>query len=258
MEEPLISVVMPSYNTENYISKAIQSVLNQSYKNLELIIIDDCSIDKTRQIVEEYCKKDKRVKAYFNQKNSGVSYSRNFGIEKAKGSWIAFLDSDDMWEEEKLKKQINLLVQKQMKPILIYTGSAFIDENGIPYKYVMEVPETVRYKELLKQNVISCSSVLIKREIISSIKMENDNMHEDFVVWLKVLRNYDICAYGVNEPLLVYRMSSNSKSGNKFKAAKMTYMVYKHMNLNFIKRNYYMLHYVIRSIIKYKNTKGSR
>lgn len=257
MDEPLISVVMPAYNAEKYIEKSIQSVLNQTYKNIELIIVNDCSKDKTEDIIEKYCKQDARVRKYTNQINSGVSFSRNFGVEQANGEWIAFLDSDDIWKEEKLQKQIDLLKREKMQPVLVYTGSSFIDENDNPYSYVRQVPETVSYKRLLNQNVISCSSVLAKKEVLSSIKMEHDKMHEDFLVWLKILKNFDICAYGINEPLLVYRISKNSKSGNKIKAAKMTYMVYKHMKLNIFQRAYYMIQYTIRSLIKYRNINKS-
>ena len=257
MEEPLISVVMPAYNAEKYIAKSIESVLNQTYKNIELIVVNDCSKDKTEEIIKRYCKQDARVRNYTNQINSGVSFSRNFGVEQANGEWVAFLDSDDIWKEEKLQKQIDLLKREKMEPVLVYTGSSFIDENENPYSYVRQVPETVSYKRLLNQNVISCSSVLAKKEILSSVKMEYDKMHEDFLVWLKILKNFNVCAYGVNEPLLVYRISKNSKSGNKIKAARMTYMVYKHMKLNIFQRSYYMVQYTIRSLIKYRNINKS-
>ncbi len=253
MEDPLISIVMPAYNAEKYIDKSIESVLNQTYRNIELIIINDCSKDKTEEIIEKYCKQDIRVRKYTNQINSGVSFSRNFGVEQANGEWIAFLDSDDIWKEEKLQKQIDLLNRENMEPLLIYTGSSFIDENENPYSYIRQVPQTVCYKRLLNQNVISCSSVLAKKEILSSVKMEYDKMHEDFLVWLKILKNFNVCAYGINEPLLIYRISKNSKSGNKIKAAKMTYMVYKHIGLNVFQRVYYMIQYTVRSLIKYKN-----
>ena len=145
MEDPLISIVMPAYNAEKYIDKSIESVLNQTYRNIELIIINDCSKDKTEEIIEKYCKQDIRVRKYTNQINSGVSFSRNFGVEQANGEWIAFLDSDDMihpqllealYKEEKLQKQIDLLNRENMEPLLIYTGSSFIDENENPYSYI--------------------------------------------------------------------------------------------------------------------------
>lgn len=257
-KQPLISVIMPAYNAEKYIEQSIQSVLNQDYTNLELIIINDCSKDKTIKIIENYAKKDDRIKYYTNKENSGVAYTRNFGIEKANGEWIAFLDSDDIWKKEKLQKQIDIINKEKIEPTLIYTGSSFIDENNQAYNFSIQVPEKVTYKELLKQNVISCSSTLIKKQILTNVKMEHDNIHEDFLLWLKILKQYNTYAYGVNMPLLVYRISRNSKSGNKIKSAKMTYMVYKYMGLNFAQRIYYMFQYTIRSIIKYKNIKSNQ
>jgi len=256
MYKPLISVIMPAYNAEKYIAKSIESVLEQTYVNFELIIVNDASTDNTDAIIDKYCKKDSRITKYLNSKNSGVAYTRNFGIEKANGEWITFLDSDDLWREDKLQKQIDLLIKNKMEPILVYTGSSFIDENDNQYKYVMEVPKQIEYKQLLKQNIISCSSVLVKKEAFNNIKMEHDNMHEDFLLWLNILKKYKINAFGVNEPLLTYRISKNSKSGNKIKAAKMTYMVYKHIGLNLIQRMYYMFHYITRSLMKYKNIKN--
>lgn len=252
MKNPLISIIIPAYNAENTIATTIESALNQTYKYFELIIIDDCSKDKTGQIIDEYCKKDERIVKYSNEKNCGVAYGRNFGVSKAKGEWIAFLDNDDIWKEDKLEKQVKFLNQKNMEPILLYTGSAFVDENDKLYNYIMEVPESVSYKELLKQNIISCSSTLIKKEALERVKMEKDNAHEDFLTWLKILRDYNICAYGINEPLLLYRISRNSKSGNKVKSVKMTYIVYKCMGLNIFERMYYMGNYILRNLKKYK------
>lgn len=252
MYNTLISVIMPAYNAEKYIEESIKSVINQTYTNIELIIVNDCSKDKTQEIIDKWSKEDSRIKKYINEKNSGVAYTRNYGIQKSTGEWIAFLDSDDLWTKDKLQKQIELIVNNNMEPAIIYTASQFIDENGEKYNYIMNVPKNIEYKELLKQNVISCSSVLVKKEIIENTKMENDKAHEDFITWLKILKDYNICAYGIDEPLLIYRISRNSKSGNKFKAAKMTYMVYKHVGLNFFARIYYMCFYTIKSLKKYK------
>lgn len=253
MEQPLVSVVMPVYNAEKYLSQSINSVLEQSYMNFELIIINDNSTDNSIEIIKKYLEIDKRIRFFSNDKNYGVAYTRNKGVEYSKGNWIAFIDSDDVWKKDKLEKQVNLLNNLKFEPILIYTGSSFIDENNNPYSYIMNVPKTITFNELLKQNIISCSSILAKKDVLSNIKMEHDNMHEDFLTWLKILKNYKTCAYGINEPLLIYRVSNNSKSGNKIKSAKMTYMVYKNLKLPLIKRIYCMFCYTIRSLKKYKN-----
>ena len=160
--ENLISIIMPAYNCEKYIGEAIDSVLAQSCRNWELIIIDDGSADNTSSIITEYLQKDSRISLLSNEKNIGVSATRNRGIEFAKGNWIAFLDSDDIWTPYKLEKQIETAQEKNGE--FIFTGSAYINEEGKPYKGIFEVPEKVSYKELRKQNVISCSSVLIKKK----------------------------------------------------------------------------------------------
>ena len=252
--EDLISIIMPAYNCEKYIGEAIDSVLAQSYRNWELILIDDGSVDNTYSIVKEYLQNDIRVSLLSNEKNIGVSAARNRGIEYAKGEWIAFLDSDDIWAPYKLEKQ--LAAAQENNGEFIFTGSAFINEKGQPYKGIFEVPEKVSYKELRKQNVISCSSVLIKKKFFINIKMEGDDMHEDYAVWLRILKT-GITAYGVNEPLLIYRIHRNSKSWNKIKTVRMTYKVYRFIGLNPVSSAHFMAINLIRGIKKYKRIYGA-
>lgn len=245
-----ISVIMPAYNAEKYISEAINSVIGQSYPNWELIIIDDSSKDSTLDIIKELLKKDERIILLQNKDNKGVSYSRNLGIKKAKYNWIAFLDSDDIWTEDKLYKQVEALNDNTQMD-LIYTGSAFINRMGDYSSYILSVPMRITYYELLKQNLISCSSVLIKKELLEKYEMKYDDMHEDFAVWLQILKaGYK--AMGVNEPLLIYRLSDNSKSSDKRKAAMMTYKVYRYLKLSYISSVYYLGWYSVKNIKKYR------
>lgn len=248
-----VSIVMPAYNAEKYIGEAIESVLNQTYSNYELIIVDDASKDQTANIVKKLVVKTDNIRFYQNEKNKGVSYTRNFAISKAYGDWIAFLDSDDKWHKEKLEKQVKLLLDKPNAK-LVFTGSAFIDKNSNRYSYILKVPEKISQKELFKQNIISCSSVLTTKEYLQKIQMHGDEMHEDFAVWLQILKFEDF-AYGINEPLLLYRITQNSKSANKFKSAKMTFQVYRTSGLNGFRAVYYMIFYTYRSIKKYRNIK---
>jgi len=251
-QEKLVSVIMPVYNCEKYVVDAINSVLKQTYSNLELIVIDDGSRDNTIKIIENLSKQDSRIKLIKNEKNLGVSATRNKGITYAKGEWIAFLDSDDIWISTKLEKQLKYA--DEVGAEFIFTGVAYINENNEPYKGIFEVPCKVSYKNLLKQNVITCSSVLIKKYFFKTIKMKNDKMHEDYAVWLRILKT-GVYAYGINEPLLIYRISKNSKSGNKIKTIKMTYRVYRFIGINPICSLYYMLNHVLRSVIKYRRIK---
>ncbi|GAA0746447.1 glycosyltransferase family 2 protein [Clostridium oceanicum] len=253
--ESLISIIMPAYNCEKYIEDAINSVILQTYNSWELIVIDDGSKDNTVNIIKELCNKDYRIRFYKNEKNLGVSETRNKGISLANGQWIAFLDSDDMWEVSKLEKQ--MIILNKMGAEFVFTGSSFINESGNYYNGIFEVPKKVNYKKLRIHNVISCSSVLLKKRFFKNIKMEKDDMHEDYAVWLRILRT-GVEAYGINEPLLIYRISRNSKSGNKIKTIKMTYKVFRFIGINPIGSFYFMLRHVMGSIKKYQRIKTNK
>ena len=159
----LISIIMAAYNAEKTIKQAINSVLSQTYTNFELLVVNDCSKDRTVELVKDIVAKDSRVRLISNVKNSGVSYTRKHGLEEAKGDWIAILDSDDAWEPEKLEKQIEL--QRRTNADLLFTGSAFMDSEGHPIDWYLHAPKEVTYRQLLKQNVLSNSSALVRKEL---------------------------------------------------------------------------------------------
>lgn len=248
-ERPLVSVVMPAYNAEKYIGEAVGSVLAQSYTDWELIIINDCSCDRTAEIAGKYSALDPRVSVFHGDVNMGVLRSRAVGTEMSRGEWIAFLDADDRWENDKLEKQLYFAQSKNAG--FTYTASSFMDEEGKAYRWTMNVPEVSTYKSLLKQNVISCSSVLIKKNLLLYNISSEKGMHEDFALWLGVLKKGNI-AYGLDLPLLRYRISKNSKSGNKIKSAIMTYRTYRAAGLSLIESVLYMFFYASRGVKKYK------
>ncbi|WP_277673305.1 glycosyltransferase family 2 protein [Piscibacillus halophilus] len=250
--EDLVSVIMPAYNSEKFIKGAIISVLEQTYSNIELVVIDDGSKDNTVEIIQQLSKQDPRIHFIKNEVNLGVSETRNKGIALASGDWIAFLDSDDIWEKSKIEKQMKYANETSAE--FLFTGSSYINENGIPYSGIFEIPKQVSYKELLRQNVITCSSVLLKKRFFDKIKMEKDEMHEDYAVWLRVLKT-GVFAHGINEPLLIYRISRNSKSGNKLKTIKMTYKVFRFIGVNPISSLYFMSSHIMRSVSKYRKIK---
>lgn len=243
----MISVIMPAYNAEKTIRQAIDSVLSQTYGDFELIVINDCSKDSTQSIVEEYKEKDPRVILVNNKKNSGVSVSRNEGVDLAKGEFIAFLDSDDMWRQDKFEKQLS--VMKENKAVLSYTASAFIDQDGNKYNYIMPAEEKTKLSTLLKRNLVSCSSAMVKADVMKKIKMPGDQMHEDYYVWIQLLRRYKY-AYGINEPLLIYRLSANSKSSSRMKSAKMIFNTYNAVGYNKVVAFLLTLRYTIHSVTK--------
>lgn len=247
-----VTIIMPAYNAEKYMVAAIESVVNQTYQDWELIIIDDCSTDNTLNVADKYAKNDNRIKILKNDRNIGVGATRNRGIKEATSKWIAFLDSDDIWEADKLEKQLLLALEKE-NASLFYTGSGFIQESGERIDYIMHVPTSINRKRLLKQNLISCSSVLVKKDVMKmNLMPEQSNLHEDYTSWLRILDNEDF-AYGIDEPLLIYRIAEGSKSRNKFKAAKMNWNAYRFAGLKPVVAAYYMCWYALKSLKKYSH-----
>ena len=246
----LVSIIMAAYNAEVTINTAINSVLAQTYNDWELLVINDCSEDSTAAIVTAYS--DSRIRLLENEKNSGVSISRKKGMEEANGEWIAVLDSDDAWAPEKLEKQIKLA--RETSAGLIFTGSAFLNDDGTPIDWQLHVPKTLSYRDLLKQNLVSNSSVLVKADLYRKHYVIGDGMHEDFAVWLGITGAGND-AYGIDEPLLIYRLSKSSKSSNKVKAAKMNWNTYRYVGLNPVAASYYMCWYIVKSLLKYRHLK---
>lgn len=230
MIDGLVSIIMPAYNAEKYISESIESVLAQTYKNWELIVVDDCSKDGTIDVIKQYQMLDNRIKVISLMYNAGVANARNVGMELAKGRYIAFLDSDDLWIDIKLEEQIIFMRQNQ-----IYFSFSqyrrFTDKNK--GKMVDALP-CVNYQKALYGNPIGCLTVCLDRRFIREFKFSKQR-HEDYIAWLNILKNNDICAYGIPKVLALYRIgNSNSLSGNKLKSMIWTWNVYrKSQNMSF-------------------------
>ena len=170
--EDLVSIIVPVYNSEKFIEDTINTVKQQTYKNWELILVNDCSTDKSKEIIEEYIKKDEKMKLINLEKNSGAAIARNTGIEKAKGRYIAFLDADDLWNKEKLEKQIKFMKDNDYK--FTFTGYEFADENGRGNGKIVKVPEKINYKKALKNTTIWTSTVMfdikkLNKELITEL-----------------------------------------------------------------------------------------
>lgn len=248
----LVSIIMPAYNAAKTLPQAVTSALAQTYGNFELIIIDDCSTDGTGALAQDYCRQDPRIRLLSNRHNSGASQTRHNGVAQARGQWLAFLDSDDVWAADKLEKQMSLQISSGAD--LVYTGSAFIDSEGNAKDWTLHVPQTICYRKLLKQNLISNSSVLVRRERYLECECLGEGLHEDFVCWLRMLRG-GAQARGIDEPLLIYRLSPGSKSGNKLKAARMNWRAYRVAGLGLPAAAYYMGFYAVNSLRKYRHLK---
>lgn len=246
-KENLISIIIPVYNAEKFIEDTINTVLHQTYKNWELILINDKSTDKSVDIIEKYLQKDERIKLINLEMNSGVAMARNTGIDNATGGYIAFLDADDLWEKEKLNKQINFMKQKKCE--FCFTGYEFADENGIGNGKKVKVPETINYKQALKNTTIWTSTVMLDMAKLSKelIKMPNIKS-EDTATWWKILKNGYI-AYGLNETLSYYRRTVGTLSANKFKAIQRIWYLYRKVEkLNVFVSCYCFVLYAFRAI----------
>lgn len=244
----LCSVVMPVYNSEKYLEYSIRSVLNQTYRNIELIIIDDCSQDNSSQIIDKYVKLDVRVRKIILNVNQGCANARNRGIDIAKGKYIAFIDSDDVWFKNKLEKQILLL--EKGKAELIYTAYNMIDFKGnkIKKRYVKN---SIMFDDLLKENSIIFSSVICLKSNITNIKFDRKWYHEDYVFLLNLLKS-NVKFLGINEVLVNYRVHNNGRSFNKINAAKHRWEIYrKFLKLGYISSIYMFIYYAIYGVKKY-------
>ena len=249
--EELISVIMPVYNSEQSLQDSVSSVLAQTYVDIELIIVDDASDDNTHEICHMLGEQDDRIKIITNEHNSGALKARSIAVDAAEGEWIAFIDADDLWHPEKLRKQLAL--RDKTGCDLVYTASAFTDINDKKYDWIMHVPDNVDYRRLLRQNVISNSSVLMKKDDYVRYMPSKDisnRIHEDFACWLCMLRD-GRTACGIDEPLITYRLSRTSRAGNKFKAAVMNMNTYKHVGLGIFERIFYEACYAVNGLIKY-------
>lgn len=246
MDKPLVSVIIPAYNCAHYITKAIDSALNQQI-SLEVIVLNDCSPDALDQVMERY--QDYSCVRYVkNEQNMGVAQTRNRGVSLAQGEYVAFLDGDDYWEEGKLEKQLQLI--RETNTVLCSTARELMDVDGNLTGHVIPVKTCITYQELLKHNSINCSSVLIKTEVAREFPMHHEDSHEDYIMWLEILKKYGkACA--VNEPLLKYRLSNQGKSGSKWKSAKMTFKVYRYMGFGMVKSVICFCSYALHGIYKY-------
>lgn len=251
MKEELISIITPMYNSKKYISETIDSVISQTYKNWEWIIIDDASTDGSIEIVKEILIKDKRIKLIEKKINSGQVNSRNIGLKKIKGEIVTFLDSDDVWDKDFLKKQYNFLKKNNAK--MVCSNYKRMNEEMTECLAVETVKDMIEYKDLLKRCYFSCLTTLFYK-VENIFFDETMEKLEDYLFWLEVLKKYKI-AFGNKEVLAMYRIHKNTVSSNKIKNVKWLYIIYKKkLKLNFFVVIYLMLKFIVTNIIKNRKT----
>lgn len=223
MKKDLVSIIMPSYNTANYIGESINSVMNQTYKNWELIIVDDCSTDNTDEIVNKFLK-DERIKYLKNEKNGGAAISRNKALREAKGRWIAFLDSDDLWVPEKLEKQISFM--KKNNYSFTYSYYQEINEKGKNLGIEIQGPKKITRCSMYNYCWIGCLTVVYDAEKIGLIEIKDIKKNNDYAMWLKVIKKSDCYLYPYS--LAFYRKRIGSISRQSYiKLIKWHYKLFK-------------------------------
>ena len=243
----LVSIITPCYNSEKFLDECISSVLNQTYQNWEMLIVDDNSSDNSSILINSYSKKDERIKPLYLNDNIGAAMARNKAISKAKGKYLAFLDSDDVWLPKKLEVQTNFM--KKNNCSFVFSSYSVISDDEKP-NYTISVPETITYKRYLKNTIIGCLTVMLDKEKFKNIKMPNLRSSHDMALWLNLLKQ-EKYAYGIAQDLAIYRDHKSSKTSNKFKAAYDVWNVYReHEKLNLLYSIYNFVIYAINALRK--------
>ncbi len=226
-DNPLISIVTPVYNGEAFFADTLKTVCAQTYTNWEWIIVDDRSSDKTREVVKNAIKdnKDRLIRLIELDENSGAAKARNVGTKEAKGTYLCFLDADDLWDPTKLEKQLKFMQKKDCA--FSFTGYEFADAFGRPNGKKVSIPEKISYKQALRNTTISTITVMFDlRKLSSDDIMMPDVLNEDTATWWRILRKTGF-AYGLNEALSYYRRTNNTRSSNKVAMAKSVWGLYR-------------------------------
>lgn len=224
MNTPLVSIVMPAYNADRFIAESINSALQQTYQNWELLIIEDASTDETCQIVQDFSKKDERIILYKLPTNQGTGFARNIGIKASKGDFISFLDADDYWEPKKLQIQVDFMLKNNVK--VSFSSYELMDKHGKRMFEMVTALETVSFSKLLKANYIGNLTGMYNARVLGKTYCPPIRKRQDWAMWLLILKKAG-GATGIQESLAKYRVRKNSLSGNKWEMLHYNYKVYR-------------------------------
>jgi teichuronic acid biosynthesis glycosyltransferase TuaG len=251
MKNSLVSIIMPYFNSSKTVDDSIKSVIRQEYQDWELLIVNDCSniehTDYLRKILTVF--DEPRIKLFDLEVNLGAAEARNVALKRAKGRFIAFLDSDDTWYPEKLEKQVHFMLEKD----IAFSFSAYdvMNEDGSALNKTINVPATISKGQYLRNTIIGCLTVLLDRTKFSNdILMPNLRSSHDMALWVNLLDDVDI-AYGYEGALASYRLVNSSNTANKTKAAKEVWAVYrKYFKYSLIRSSFYFMGYAYNAILK--------
>lgn len=244
--QPQISIIMPCYNAESYVSEAIASIQSQTFQEWELLVIDDASTDNSQSVVENLVVNDSRIQLFKNEKNLGAGLSRNVGLDHARGRYLVFFDADDICYPTKLEKQIHYMQKEQYA--FVFGGYDYVSPGGIKVGTFMPTVKRVDYNYLLTDCVVAIHTVMLDRQKIPVLpRFPNIHRRQDFVFWLELLRKY--VQYGFlfpGSPLVAYRLREKSLSSNKLGALRSNFIVYrKFEKFSILKSSYILFRYCI-------------
>ncbi|EGG92797.1 Putative N-acetylgalactosaminyl-diphosphoundecaprenol glucuronosyltransferase [gamma proteobacterium IMCC1989] len=249
VKNDLVSIITPAWRAEGFITETITSVQKQTFENWEMLIVDDCSPDNTRQVIKKIGKNDPRVRLICHKKNAGPAAARNTALKEAQGKWIAFLDSDDLWLPDKLEQQ--LAFHKLKKVHISYTQYRRINLENTKTGNLIGVAESLNYKKLLGNTAIATSTVLVDKTLTGPFIMK-PIYYDDFGCWLDILR-YGGKAAGLRKDLMRYRVVKNSVSRNKWRSAMEVWKTYREIEqLNILPSMYYFTQYMLNALKKYR------
>lgn len=252
MGKPTVSVVMPTHNDAKYLKRAIESVLSQSFRDWELLVVDDGSTDETPSLLEHYSNEDPRIKTFRIDPASGSpTKPRNIATEQATGRYIAFLDSDDLWLPTKLESQIAVF-EKNKDAAIVFSYYNTISQDGSMISSPISSPAVVNYHSLLKGNVIGCLTAIYDTEKLGKRYFPYCG-HEDYVVWLSILKE-GWKAYNTNTAEAMYQEKGTSVSSNKFKTMQWQWNIYRNVEgIGVFKSAYYFIHYACKALNKHRS-----
>ncbi|WGD35757.1 glycosyltransferase family 2 protein [Olleya sp. YS] len=247
--KPLVSIITPMFNSEAFIEDTINSVLNQTYTDWELILIDDCSTDNTVTIAEEFISKHPNIKLQKNQTNAGAAVSRNKGIYEANGDFIAFLDADDLWKPNKLEVQVSFMQANNCD--VSFSSYEQIDEVGQPLNKLVKALPSLSFNKYLKTNYIGNLTGMYNAKNLGKITSPNLRKRQDWLLWLAAIKTSGKPALGIQESLAFYRVRTNSISSNKLEMLKYNYLVYKKgLGFSTLKSFYRMILFIWEHFIR--------
>ncbi len=249
MSNPSVSIITPAFNAEKLVQATIDSVLSQSFPDWEMLVVDDCSRDETCQVVERAGSRDSRVRLLRHTANQGPAVARDTAVQVARGRFVAFLDSDDLWLPGKLDRQLAFMAANAAA--FSFTQFRRMSAFGDVVGRLITVPDTLTYEDLLKNTAIATSTVIVDRERVGHFSMPR-TYYDDYALWLQLLRPGHV-ARGLPEDLMRYRVMNRSVSRNKLRSAAMVWEVYRNIERLSIPRSLWCFaHYATRGAFKYR------